>query len=253
MNQKNRYLFLAQIIATVLYGLYGSIYLISTGKGSLWWAYAGSGLFSLLLGYLLLEKFNFPALAIVSSIFILLLNTHLVASTGPFTDLEMLFSVVLLFGTMEFTSLLERPYAFLIFGICIVFSIITFSKVAPLTSLDSVLLFPFYLLFIWRTVACYFHRKAFEAQLKLGKMNAYKSTIITLNHEFNNVGMILISRFKLAEKLCSCKLNSKNLEALSKVLKRFTGLINELDANELFEEEQYLKEAKMVKIKKTTK
>ncbi|MCO5142229.1 MAG: hypothetical protein M9962_03965 [Oligoflexia bacterium] len=101
---------------------------------------------------------------------------------------------------------------------------------------------PVGLLLIWKFVVNLGWQKMSYENVKNRQLEAFRATVVTLSHEFNNVVAIcdILLKSILEKKESSVVLSGEKLNTLERNLKRIVGLIKKLRQAKKYEEVQYL-------------
>lgn len=109
---------------------------------------------------------------------------------------------------------------------------------------------PMILLLAWKVLVNFYFGQVLEAQLKAKQLQAFRATVVTLNHEFNNVAAIVAGLLHKInpERAHQISIEESDLAMLDRNLHRLVRLIKQFRSLKAYEEIEYLGEVKMVEL-----
>jgi len=115
---------------------------------------------------------------------------------------------------------------------------------------DWQILGPLVLLVAWKSLVNLSFGRALEAKLKRNQLEAFQATVVTLNHEFNNVAAVTDGILKKVhhQKMQAVTLEPADVEMLDRNLKRLVQLIKRFRGLKAYEEIEYVGAVKMVEL-----
>lgn len=115
---------------------------------------------------------------------------------------------------------------------------------------DWQILGPLVLLVVWKSLVNLSFGHALEKRLKRNQLEAFQATVVTLNHEFNNVAAVTDGLLKKIhdQKNQAVNLEPSDLAMLDRNLKRLVQLIKRFRGLKAYEEIEYVGAVKMVEL-----
>jgi hypothetical protein len=251
-SKKDLTAYYALIVGVFFYEIYGVAHLLhKENLSSFFLNYFLTGVVCLTVGYLLQDKYNASVMLVFSSL-LALANTFYASITGGYSDSDLLFSMALMFGVVDFCWLMTRVYALSIFFFSMLFALSSFWAVRENTQFDILMTVPFLTLFFWRSFMAFFQNKAYQAEVRFEQFNSFRATIATLNHEFANISAIVIANITIIKRAEISPDLIKKFETLENALQKFIKTINDFKKTEQYNLDREIGgTVKMVKINKS--
>lgn len=246
-DRNEKLIYIALVVATFLYAIYGVAHTLYSQEMFLLKYHFLASAFCIIGGYLIQKYFGSIYMIFLASICVLA-TTFYVSSYSVYNDHDLVFAMALMFGIMEFTWMLPQWAAFINFGICLVYSVLCFYAVSANTTLTYFAIIPFSTLFSWKVFTAYFQHKAYQGQLSYEKFKVFQATMLRFNHEFNNIGMIILGKIKILEKKKDSDISEKDFTNLKISMERFLYVIKQARELETFQTEKYSENSEMLKM-----
>jgi len=244
LSDDNKLAYLILAIAVFLYEVYGVAHLLVASKIEFYWAYVVTGVACLAVGRVLLQKYGNGVMFIISSLFVMV-NTYILSNAHLYTDHDLIFSMVLMFGILEFGWLMTPVLVTVLYSCCTVFTIFSVKSATATSHFTIYALVPLVILIVWKGVNTHFQHRAYKDQLQLARFRAFQATVVRLNHEFNNIGAIILG---FLDVLKNEHASEKEIDRLSFSLNRFLKIIKQIKRTNHYQEEHYGLSAKMVSL-----
>lgn len=171
-----------------------------------------------------------------------LVNTGYLASVSGFTPLDFIFCFLLAVGSLELTWMMPRRYIVLNYLSAFIFAGAIVFFAAPILPTKFYVLIALGIYFAWKAVNTTLQSNVYHSYADHSKMSAFRGTIISLTHHFNNISTVILGYLGTEDR------NSEADRELDIALSQLVHLIDEVGKIETFQEEVYLGKETMLHI-----